>query len=79
MQKNGLPGEGGHEGLAQRTIGFNYLLAEVSHDEAKMRGRRETLSLIPLILPRRERPLLAGKGFINIRVNYCALRWIARN
>ena len=25
------------------------LLAEVSHDEAKMRGRRDTLSLLPLI------------------------------
>ena len=32
------------------------LLAEVSHDEAKMRERRETS-----FLPRRERPLLAGK------------------
>ena len=39
------------------------LLAEVSHDEAKMRERRETLSLSFLsFLPRRERPLLAGKN-----------------
>ena len=36
------------------------LLAEVSHDEAKMRERRETLSFLSF-LPRRERPLLAGK------------------
>ena len=34
------------------------LLAEVSHDEAKMRERRETLSSPH---SRRERPLLAGK------------------
>ena len=37
------------------------LLAEVSHDEAKMRERRETLSFLSF-LPRRERPLLAGKN-----------------
>ena len=37
------------------------LLAEVSHDEAKMRERRETLSFLSL-LPRRERPLLAGNS-----------------
>ena len=36
------------------------LLAEVSHDEAKMRERRESLSFLSF-LPRRERPLLAGK------------------
>ena len=36
------------------------LLAEVSHDEAKMRERRETLSFLSF-LPRRERPLLAEK------------------
>ena len=36
------------------------LLAEVSHDEAKVRERRETLSFLSF-LPRRERPLLAGK------------------
>ena len=36
------------------------LLAEVSHDEAKMRERRESLSIVSF-LPRRERPLLAGK------------------
>ena len=35
------------------------LLAEVSHDEAEMRERRETLSFLSF-LPRRERPLLAG-------------------
>ena len=40
------------------------LLAEVSHDEVKMRGRRETseVSLLPLILSSRERPLLPGKS-----------------
>ena len=40
------------------------LLAELSHDEAKMRERRErereSLSFLSF-LPRRERPLLAGK------------------
>ena len=37
------------------------LLAEVSHGEAKMRGGRDQgLSLLSF-LPRRERPLLAGK------------------
>ena len=37
------------------------LLAEVSHDEAKMRERRETSAGSFLsFLPRRERPLLAG-------------------
>ena len=36
------------------------LLAEVSHGEAKMRERRESLSFLSF-LPRRERPLLAGK------------------
>ena len=36
------------------------LLAEVSHDEAQMRERRETLSFLSF-LPRRERPLPAGK------------------
>ena len=35
------------------------LLVEVSHDEAKMRERRESLSFLSF-LPRRERPLLAG-------------------
>ena len=40
--------------------GLCSLLAEVSHDEAKMRERRETLSFLSF-LPRRERPLLAGK------------------
>ena len=44
------------------------LLAEVSHDEAKMRGRRDTLSLSFLsFLPRRERPLLARKKASNIK------------
>ena len=38
---------------------LNSLLAEVSHDEAKMRERRESLSFLSF-LPRRERPLLAG-------------------
>ena len=37
------------------------LLAEVSHDEAKMRERRESLSFLSF-LPRRERPLLTGKA-----------------
>ena len=35
------------------------LLAEVSHDEATRRERRETLSFLSF-LRRRERPLLAG-------------------
>ena len=39
---------------------FTSLLAEVSRDEAKMRERRESLSFLSF-LPRRERPLLAGK------------------
>ena len=38
-------------------------LAEVSHDEAKMRERRESLSFLSF-LPRRERPLLAGKHVV---------------
>ena len=39
------------------------LLAEVSHDEAKVRERRESLSFLSL-LPRRERPLLAGNWLL---------------
>ena len=42
-------------------IGIYSLLAEVSHDEAKMRGRREYPSFLSF-LSRRERPLLAGKA-----------------
>ena len=41
-----------------------FLLAEVSHDEAKMRERRETLSLslsFLSFLPRHEKALLSGK------------------
>ena len=41
---------------------YTSLLAEVSHDEAKMRERRETLSFLSL-LPRRETPLLAGNYY----------------
>ena len=44
------------------------LLADVSHDEAKMRERRETSLSFLTFLPRSERPLLAGKcrgGFSN--------------
>ena len=37
------------------------LLAEVSHDKAKMRERRESLSpFSDSFLPRREKPLLVG-------------------
>ena len=39
-----------------------FLLVEVSHDEAKMRKRR--VSPFSHFLPRRERPLLAGKNGI---------------
>ena len=42
-------------------IGIYSLLAEVCNDEAKMRGGREYPSFL-LFMPRRERPLLAGKG-----------------
>ena len=42
-------------------IGIYSLLAEVCHGEAKMRGRREYPSFLSS-MPRRERPLLAGKG-----------------
>ena len=42
------------------------LLAEVSHDEAKMRERRKSLSFLSF-LPRRERPLLAGKVLVKCR------------
>ena len=41
---------------------FPSLLAEVSHDEAKMRERRETISFLSF-LPHCERPLLAGNDF----------------
>ena len=42
-------------------IGIYSLLAEVCHGEAKMRGWREYPSFLSF-MPRRERPLLAGKG-----------------
>ena len=43
------------------------LLVVVSHDEANMRGRRESLSFLSF-LPRRERPLLAGKVLCRLHV-----------
>ena len=46
------------------------LLEEVSHDEAKMRERRETFSFLSF-LPRRERPLLAGKHIPNSAEGNC--------
>ena len=47
------------------------LLAEVSQDEAKMRERRETLSLSFLaFLPRPERPLLARKAWQLISIKF---------
>ena len=46
------------------------LLAEVSHDEAKMRERRETCLSPFSFLPRHERPLLAGKSQVNLLISF---------
>ena len=47
---------------SEKRLDWLSLLAEVSHDEAKMRERRD-LSFLSF-LPRRERPLLAGKDWL---------------
>ena len=50
--------------MQQRWSEFS-LLAEVFHDEAKMRERRESLSFLSF-LPRRERPLPTGKSELHV-------------
>ena len=46
------------------------LLAEVSHDEAKMRERRDLSLSFLSFLPRYERPLLAGKSQVNLLISF---------